>query len=194
MSGNTKNSWKWWIIIIVIFQVSPTPWLPCILPYRASQSLSCGKCNRRKPSSPSWFFQQETQHSQKCHSKFDRELLAIHLAVQHFHHLSEGIPFSLNTNHQPLVHAFFRIQDAWSATQQRHLLAISKYNCTIRHVLRKKTQLLTPFPGLRLRLCPQASATMFWGTPNEKTPRSRYTEPPSPACSGMISLTTRKAI
>ncbi|XP_066941368.1 uncharacterized protein [Macrobrachium rosenbergii] len=40
--------------------------------------------------------------------------------------------------HKPLVHAFTRVGDAWSARQQRHLAAISEFGCTISYVPSKK--------------------------------------------------------
>ena len=46
----------------------------------------------------------------------------------------EGIPFTIITDHQPLVHAFSRIEDAQSARQRHHLAAVSEYNCTICHI------------------------------------------------------------
>ena len=48
----------------------------------------------------------------------------------------------------------------------------------------KRIQLLMPFPGLGLTLLTLAST---------KIPRHQHTEPPSPTCSGVMSLTTRKA-
>ena len=74
----------------------------------------------------------------KTKGTFDHELLAIHLTVCQFRHHLEGILFTINTDHQPLMHAFSRVQDAWSARQRHHLSANSEYGCTICHVLGKK--------------------------------------------------------
>ena len=42
------------------------------------------------------------------------ELLAISFAVQHLRHVLEGSHFVLNTDRQPLAHAFSKTQDEWS--------------------------------------------------------------------------------
>ena len=56
----------------------------------------------------------------------------------------------------------------------------------------KRIQLPMPFPRLRLLLCTLASTMMFWWMPNEKILRHQHTEPPSPTCSGEMSLTANK--
>lgn len=68
------------------------------------------------------------------YSTFDRELLAAYLATRHFHHLFEGTPFTIKTDHLPLVHAYSKTSDSWSARQQRHLSSIAEYGCTIEYV------------------------------------------------------------
>ncbi|XP_066969149.1 uncharacterized protein [Macrobrachium rosenbergii] len=40
------------------------------------------------------------------------------------------MPFTIYTDHQPLVHAFTKQGDAWSPRQQRHLSAIAEFTCS----------------------------------------------------------------
>ena len=67
-------------------------------------------------------------------STTDRELLAAYRAVQHFRHLLEGRPFTLFTDHQPLVGMMSKASDSWSATQDRHLAAVAEFTTDIRHL------------------------------------------------------------
>lgn len=83
---------------------------------------------------PLGFFSRKLSPAETKYSTFDRELLAIHMAVRHFRHLLEGTTFTINTDHQPIVHAFTKQTDAWSARQRRHLSAISEFNCEMRYI------------------------------------------------------------
>ena len=87
---------------------------------------------------PLGFFSRKLSPAEKNYSTFDRELLAIHQAVRHFRHILEGTTFIINTDHQPIIHAFSRQTDAWSARQRRHLSAISEFNCDIKYIPGKK--------------------------------------------------------
>ena len=83
---------------------------------------------------PIAFFSRKLHDREQRYSTFDRELLAIHLAVRHFRHLLEGVPFTIFTDHLPLVHAFTNKTDPHSNRQQNQLSAIAEYNCVIRHI------------------------------------------------------------
>jgi len=83
---------------------------------------------------PLGFFSRKLRPPETKYSTFDRELLAVYLAVRHFRHLLEGTPFTVRTDHRPLVHAFSKAGDAWSDRQQRHLSAIAEYNCEIEYL------------------------------------------------------------
>ena len=63
---------------------------------------------------PLGFFSRKLNAAEKRYSVFGHELLTIYLTICH---LLEGILFTININHQPLMHSFSRIQDAWSAKQ-----------------------------------------------------------------------------
>ena len=68
------------------------------------------------------------------YSVFDRELLAVYLSIQHFRHFLEARPFTICTDHKPLVQALIKQLDRWSPQQQRHLSYISEYSTDIHHV------------------------------------------------------------
>ncbi|XP_068240168.1 uncharacterized protein [Palaemon carinicauda] len=71
------------------------------------------------------FFSRKMKPAETRYSNFDRELLSVYLAFRHFRYILEGTPFTIATDHQPLVHAFTKSTDAWSSWQQRHLAAIA---------------------------------------------------------------------
>ena len=83
---------------------------------------------------PLAFYSRKLKPAETKYSTFDRELLAIFLSVRHFRHFLEGAQFKIFTDHQPLVHAFTKSRDAWSARQQRQLSAIAEFGCTIQYV------------------------------------------------------------
>ena len=87
---------------------------------------------------PIAFFSRKLSPTEVRYSTFDRELLAVYSAVRHFKHFLQGAIFTIQTDHLPLVHAISKKTDPVSARQQRHLSAISEYNCTLRHVPGKK--------------------------------------------------------
>ena len=83
---------------------------------------------------PLAFFSRKLSPTEARYSTFDRELLAVHLAVRHFRHLLEGSSFKVFTDHMPLVHAFSKQSDPHSHRQQRQLSAISEFNCSFHHL------------------------------------------------------------
>ncbi len=86
---------------------------------------------------PLAFFSRQLRPAEKKYSAFDRELLALHLAVRHFRYFVEGRNFTAFTDHKPLTFAFAKASDPWSARQQRHLTAISEYTTCIKHIAGK---------------------------------------------------------
>ena len=83
---------------------------------------------------PLAFFSRKLRDPELKYSKFDRELLAVYLAIRHFKHILDGAYFQIRTDHRPLVHALVKSSDAWSARQQCHLSAIAEMNCSIEYV------------------------------------------------------------
>ena len=74
------------------------------------------------------------QKAETRYSTYDRELLAIYLAVKHFKHHLEGRDFYINTDHKPIIYAFQQKPEKASPRQLRHLLYIAQFTTDIRHV------------------------------------------------------------
>ncbi len=68
------------------------------------------------------------------YSAFDKEFLAIYLAIQHFRHFLEGRPFQVLTDHKPLTFALNSRSDHHSPRQARQLDYISQLTSAIRHI------------------------------------------------------------
>ena len=83
---------------------------------------------------PIAFFSRKLSPTEKRYSTFDRELLAVHAAIRHFRHFLEAVHFDVFTDHMPLVNAMTKKSDPISKRQQRHLAAISEYDCTLHHI------------------------------------------------------------
>ena len=83
---------------------------------------------------PLAFFSRALRAPERKYSAFDRELLALYLAIRHFRYYLEGREFTAYTDHKPLTFAFSKMSDPWSARQQRHLSYISEFTTCIRHV------------------------------------------------------------
>ena len=86
---------------------------------------------------PLAFFSRQLRPAERKYSTFDRELLALYLAVRHFRFTLEGRLFVMFTDHHPLVKALHKQSEPWSARQQRHLAYISEYSTDIRHIAGK---------------------------------------------------------
>jgi len=68
------------------------------------------------------------------YSAFDRELLAVVLAIKHFRWAVEGQQFTVLTDHKPLTHAIHRLFEAWTARQQRHLSYVAEFTSDLQHM------------------------------------------------------------
>ena len=82
---------------------------------------------------PIAFFSKALQPAETRYSAFDRELLAIYLAIKHFRHFIEGREFYILTDHKPLTFALSTVADKYSPRQARHLDFISQFTTDIRH-------------------------------------------------------------
>lgn len=79
------------------------------------------------------FFSRKLKDSQTHYSAYDKELLAIYLAVKHFQFILEGRSFTIITDHKPLVYAFSTIAER-SPIQKRYLSYISQFSTEIIHI------------------------------------------------------------
>lgn len=83
---------------------------------------------------PLGFFSKRLSEAQRNYSTYDRELLAIFLAIKHFRYMVEGRIFEIHTDHKPLIFAFNKIQNNSSPRQARQLDFIGQFSTNIRHV------------------------------------------------------------
>lgn len=82
---------------------------------------------------PLAFFSKKLNPSQTRWSTFDRELLAIYLAVKHFRYFIEGQEFCIYTDHNPLTKAMSSRTEK-DPRQSRHMNYISQFTTDIRYV------------------------------------------------------------
>ena len=83
---------------------------------------------------PISFFSKKLKPAESRYSTFDRELLAIYLAIKHFRHLVEGQQLYVLTDHKPLVYALSSRSDRASPRQIRHLDYILQFTSDVRHI------------------------------------------------------------
>ena len=83
---------------------------------------------------PISFFSKKMKPAETRYSTFDRELLAVYLAIRHFRHFLEGRQFHVLTDHKPLTFALQARPDRHSPHQARQLDFISQFTSTIRHI------------------------------------------------------------
>ena len=88
---------------------------------------------------PLGYFSKKFTDAQKMYSTFDRELLAIYMAVKHFRKTFEGRHLIIFTDHKPLTYIMSKTHSN-SETQRRtrQLLFISEFTTDIRHVSGKQ--------------------------------------------------------
>ena len=87
---------------------------------------------------PLAFFSKQLRLPEQKYSTFDRELLALYLAIRHFKFFLEGRHFKIFTDHKPLVGAMSKVSDPLTARQQRHLAFISEFSTDIGHISGKE--------------------------------------------------------
>ena len=83
---------------------------------------------------PISFFSRKMKPAETRYSTFDRELLAVYLAIRHLRHFLEGQDFHVLTDHKPLTHALHTRSDRHSPHQARLLDYISQFTSNIRHI------------------------------------------------------------
>ena len=83
---------------------------------------------------PISYFSHKLSSAETNYSTFDRELLAIYLAIKHFRHFIEGREFHVWTDYKPLTFSFATNSNRYSPRQACQLDFISKFTTDIRHV------------------------------------------------------------
>ncbi|GBP69249.1 Retrovirus-related Pol polyprotein from transposon 412 [Eumeta japonica] len=87
---------------------------------------------------PLGFYSSKLSDTRQKYSAYDRELLAIHMAIKHFRNQIEGRQLTIYTDHKPITYAFANIgTDSETPRRTRQLLFISEFTTDIRHVSRE---------------------------------------------------------
>ncbi|GFW70343.1 transposon Tf2-11 polyprotein [Trichonephila clavipes] len=114
----------------------PSPSAPLALHVDASDYAIGGALHQVVDSElqPLAFFSRKLTSSEKSFSAYDRELLAIYSAIQHFRYMLEARDFTVFTDHKPLTYAFRQKSDKCSPRQIRQLDFISQFTTNIVHI------------------------------------------------------------
>ena len=83
---------------------------------------------------PLSFFSKALKPAETRYSVYDRELLAIYLAIRHFRYFLEGRHFHVLTDHKPLIYALSSRPDRHSPRQVRYHDFISQFTTDLRHI------------------------------------------------------------
>ena len=83
---------------------------------------------------PLAFFSRKLSPTEAGYSAFDRELLAVYSSILHFRHMLEGRPFTVFTDHRPLLGALERVSEPRSDRQRRQLSFIAEFAVNMQHI------------------------------------------------------------
>ena len=83
---------------------------------------------------PIAYFSKTLKQPETKYSTYDRELLAIYLAIKHFRHFVEGRTFTVFTDHKPLTYSLSMATDKYTPQQIRYLDYISQFTTNIAYV------------------------------------------------------------
>ncbi len=86
---------------------------------------------------PLAFFSKKLEPAQMRYSAFDRELFACVACVAgicHFRYMLEGRPFTIYTDHKPLIFALGKVSEPWTAMQSRQLSYVAEFTTDIRNI------------------------------------------------------------
>lgn len=84
---------------------------------------------------PLGYFSKKLTEAQKKYSTYDRELLAIYLAIIHFRNMIEGRELIIFTDHKPLSFACDKLgTNRESSRRARQIMFISEFSTDIRHI------------------------------------------------------------
>ena len=147
---NSKKKLKWSVEAVAAFLkikqklsnatllTFPTPNAETAIFVDASVSGCGAVLQQRAEKSDAWkplsWYSHSFSLTQSRYSTFDRELLAIYLAIKHFRYFIEGRTFTVFTDHAPLCKAIFSRSQNSSPPQQRHLDFIAQFTSDLRYV------------------------------------------------------------
>lgn len=84
---------------------------------------------------PLGYFSKALTDTQKKYSTYDRELLAIYLAIKHFRNMVEGRSLVIYTDHKALTYAYKNVNTETDSPRRiRQLAFVSEFSTDIRHI------------------------------------------------------------
>lgn len=106
---------------------------------------------------PLGYFSRKLSAGQRKYSTYDRELLAMYLAVQHFSPRIEGHSVTIFTDHKPLVYCFTKKASEKDLPRRiRQLMYISEYTTDIQYVSGSDNIVADTLSRLDTITCPTA--------------------------------------
>ena len=95
-----------------------------------ASDVAMGAVLAQEDGRPLEFFSRKPSQAQKKYSAFDKELLGIKEAIQHFRHMVEGRSFTVFTDHKPLT-LVMPTTTTRTLRQECHLPYISEFTTDI---------------------------------------------------------------
>ena len=83
---------------------------------------------------PIAYFSKKLKPAETKYSTFDKELLAVYLAIKHFLHFIEGWQFSVFTDHRPSTFSLSTHSGGYAPRQIHHIDYISQFTTEIYHI------------------------------------------------------------
>lgn len=106
---------------------------------------------------PLSYFSKAFSPAQKKYSTFDRELLAIYMAIIHFRYLIEGRELIVYTDHKPLTFALSKVGTANETPKRANrLMFISEFTSEIKHIEGSKNTVADALSRIETITCPTA--------------------------------------
>lgn len=104
---------------------------------------------------PLGYFSRKLTDAQVKYSTYDRELLAIYLAVIHFRTMFEGRELTIFTDHKPLTFAFSKLAgDKETPRRTRQLMYISEFTTDIKYIVGNDNLVADSLSRIETITCP----------------------------------------
>ena len=136
------------------------------------------------------FFRRKLNSTKRNYSTFNQSLLAVHLAVQHIHHILEGLHFTINTDHQPSC----TLSPGSRMSGLPDNVISWPYRSTVASFTMspaKESSCGCPIPNRDQHSLHLPWLATLWWILNEKNQMHPHTGSPSQIYNGMMSFTTR---
>lgn len=135
--------------------------LPCTsLALMADASNSCVGAVLQQCVNNKWlpigYFSRAMNKTEQNYSAYDRELLAVYLAIKHFQNIVEGRKLIIFTDHKPLTYAFSKNSTGKELPRRvRQLAYISEFSTDIRHISGSENAVADALSRIETVYCPQ---------------------------------------